>query len=130
MPFQVGYDPNRYLGPKRQQGDSLAQQCRNWTPAVIKLLGNIVANTDVDGLPANHKVSDQITAANILLDRGYGKAATIVEMNVHKTEGSIKLIPTSELERIAAGEEDAEYIAADAEYLPMDAPMDAEEQDV
>jgi hypothetical protein len=73
--FQKGHDPRRFAEAMRFEGKTIAQLARAKGPDAIETLAKIMLDRSVS--PAA-----RIQAATALLDRGYGKAVSIVDMNV------------------------------------------------
>lgn len=85
MPLRKGYDPNRAKGGKRANAgrtpDWLKGRCREAGPGIIEFLIKVAtggpmeqvvnAEGEVIGVPA--AVKDRIKAAEVVLERGYGK---------------------------------------------------------
>jgi hypothetical protein len=98
--FQPGNDPRRLenFQPRRlPDGRTLASIARQYTEDSVNILVSVVR-----GELAGVKVGDQLKAAEILLDRGWGKAVSVVAMDVNDSR-QMGALSRAELMVIAAG---------------------------
>jgi hypothetical protein len=93
--------PNGRAGDpyKAEQRLSLAQMCRAMSEDVVLLLHDIVKGEHPDAT-----VSDQLKAAQLVLDRGFGRAVSVVEMTVTEAPKTVRQLSREELVRLANGE--------------------------
>lgn len=98
--FQPGTDPRRLenFQPRRlPDGRTLASIARQYTEESVMVLVQVVRG-EMEGV----KVGDQLRAAEILLDRGWGKAVSVVAMDVNDNR-QMGTLSRAELMVIAAG---------------------------
>jgi hypothetical protein len=105
--FKKGDDPRRLGGAKLYGGMTLAQMARKRTPECLALLTKAMQGEDVPW-PV------RVRAAEILLDRGHGKAVSVVEMNVTHNR-TLADLTMDELHALAAGEQPRMPITFDGE---------------
>lgn len=104
-PSATRFVPNPYgrhgapEGTNAQQAQSLALMCRQMTVDVVALLHTIVKGDHPDAT-----VGDQLKAAQLVLDRGFGRAVSVVEMNVNHQSREIRTLSHEDLVRLANGE--------------------------
>lgn len=91
--FRNGDDPRRAGGLKIYDGMTLAQMARQQGPACLALLARA---RDDENVPWK----DRIRASEIILDRGYGKAVSTLEV---RDVRPIESLSRSELLAIASG---------------------------
>lgn len=94
--FRKGDDPRRTGGAKLYDGMTVAQMCRLQGPRSVEFLTRV---RDDEGAP----LSARIRAVELMLDRGYGKAVSVVDMQVTHTR-DLRTLSRDELKAIAAGE--------------------------
>lgn len=87
------FKPQRVLPDGRTTVASLA---RKWTEESVNVLVSVAT-----GQMADVKPSDRIRAAEILLDRGWGKAKETVQLEL--TTSNVKSLTRDQLRAIAAG---------------------------
>lgn len=98
--FQPGNDPRRpenFQPRKLPNGRTLASLARDYTEDSVNVLVSVVRG-QMEGV----KVGDQLRAAEILLDRGWGKAVSVVAMEVQDSR-NLGALSRAELMVIAAG---------------------------
>lgn len=98
--FQPGNDPRRpeHFQPRRlPDGRTLASIARQYTEESVNVLVQVVRG-ELEGV----KVGEQLRAAEILLDRGWGKAVSVVAMDVNDSR-EMGALSRAELMVIAAG---------------------------
>lgn len=83
---------------------SLPLLARSYTRRAVDLLGHVLCNED-------EPTKNRITAAQILLDRGWGRAAQSVEINVTNTD-NVRELSRDALLAIASGSAEAAVIEA------------------
>jgi hypothetical protein len=89
-----------YPNPEdRKNQASLSLMCRRMTPAVVELLHTIIKGEHPDAT-----VGDQLKAVQLVLDRGFGRAVSVVEMTVTERPREVKQLTREELVRLANGE--------------------------
>lgn len=93
--FKPGNDARRYA-QYLPNGRTLASLARDYTEDAVNVLVSVVK-----GDMADVKVSDRIRAAEILLDRGYGKAKETVQLEL--TTSNVTTLTRDQLRAIAAG---------------------------
>lgn len=99
--FKKGYDPRRGTPERVANGRTLAQLARSQTEEMLRILVEQAQN------PKNDP-NVRMKAAQYVLDRGWGRAASNMEINVNHKD--VRTLSTRELEAIAAGEViDGEY---------------------
>lgn len=86
-------------GTVQQKAESLARMCRNMTGDVVALLHQIIRGEHPDA-----GVADQLKAAQLVLDRGYGRAVSVVEMTVTERPKDVRQLSREQLVRLANGE--------------------------
>lgn len=99
--FQPGVDTRRLenFQPRRlPDGRTLASIARQYTEDSVNVLVSVVRG-EMEGV----KVGDQLRAAEILLDRGWGKAVSVVAMDVAASGQQMATLSRAELMVIAAG---------------------------
>jgi hypothetical protein len=79
--------------------ESLARMCRKMTPDVVQLLHTIIKGEHPDAT-----VGDRLKAAQLVLDRGFGRAVSVVEMHVTETPKDVRQLSREQLVRLANGE--------------------------
>ena len=75
-------------------GYSLPELCRMHAPACVTLLSFLVDGVDYEGEPTKYAMKDRIRAAQILLDRGFGKSldyAAMKELNQASSDRTIDM---------------------------------------
>jgi hypothetical protein len=77
-------------------GRTLASLARDYTEESVNVLVSVVTGTMTDV-----KASDRIRAAEILLDRGWGKAKETVQLEL--SVGNVNTLTRDQLRAIAAG---------------------------
>ena len=102
-------------GTVRQKAESLALMCRKMTPDVVELLHTIIKGDHPDA-----NVSDQLKAAQLVLDRGYGRAVSVVEMSVTTQPRELKALTREELIRLANGEVLSLPVTVDGEVITVE----------
>jgi hypothetical protein len=107
--FKKGFDPRRVGGTILYDGMTVAQMARQQGPKCIQLLARVV---DDESAP----LRERIAAADKLLDRGFGKAVSVVDMNVTHSR-DIRTLTRDELRAIAAGEAPRLPITLDGEAV-------------
>jgi hypothetical protein len=107
--FRKGDDPRRFGGSKLYDGMTLAQLARQRTPKCLELLER--ARED-EACPW----AVRVRASEILLDRGHGRAVSVIEMSVTH-ERSITSLTRDELRAIAAGQVPPTPITIEGEVL-------------
>ena len=96
--FQKGDNTVQLKGPRiTPDGRTLAAVCREYTYDAVQMLVAVVQGEE-------HKVGDRLKAAETLLDRGWGKATTVVHMDVNNPR-TIRDLSREELQAIAHGED-------------------------
>ena len=73
--------------------------CRHMTTDVVALLHQIIKGEHPDAT-----VADQLKAATLVLDRGYGRAVSVVEMHVTEAPKTVRQLSREELVQLANGE--------------------------
>ena len=95
--FRVGVDAKRIYPPQRlPNGRTLASLARDYTEESVNVLVSVVTGTMADVKP-----SDRIRAAEILLDRGWGKAKETVQLEL--TTANVGSLTRQQLRAIASG---------------------------
>ena len=95
--FKAGEDERRLLPPRRlPNGRTLASLARDYTEESVNVLVSVVTGTMSDVKP-----SDRIRAAEILLDRGWGKPKETVQLEL--TTANVTTLTRDQLRAIAAG---------------------------
>ncbi len=95
--FTAGDDDRRKFPSRRlPNGRTLASLARDYTEASV----NVLASAAFGEMP-DVKPSDRIRAAEILLDRGWGKAKESVHVGI--SVGSLPSMTTEQLMAIASG---------------------------
>jgi hypothetical protein len=123
--FRKGDDPRRTGGAKLYDGMTVAQMCRLQGPRSVEFLTRV---RDDESAP----LPSRIRAVELLLDRGFGRAVSIVDMQV-TTHRSLTSLSTEELEAIARGESPRLPITLDGEAVevlpavPSAVPVSAED---
>jgi hypothetical protein len=85
------------------------------TPDIVALMHQIIRGEHPEAT-----VGDQLKAAQLVLDRGYGRAVSVVEMNVTTTPKDVRQLSREQLVRLANGE----VIELDAsEYSTVEATV-------
>ena len=83
--FENGPDSKRHVPTRRNElpvinGYALPELCRMHAPACVTLLSFVVDGVDKDGEPTGYKMKDRIRAAQILMDRGFGRPLDFSQM--------------------------------------------------
>ena len=102
-------------GTVKSKAESLARLCRKMTPDVVELLHTIIKGEHPDA-----NVSDQLKAAQLVLDRGYGRAVSVVEMSVTTQPRELKALTREELIRLANGEVLSLPVTVDGEVITVE----------
>lgn len=122
--FRKGDDPRRAHGMPIYDGKTLAQLARQHGPACLQFMRRAM---DDEGVPWK----DRIRAAEIILDRGYGKAVSTLEV---RDVRPIQSLTRSELMAIASGVNPQLPITIDGEAVEVsstaDLTADTEKPDV
>jgi len=105
--FRPGDDPRRPNGLKLYDGMTLAQMARKRTPKCLELLERAMEDESCPW-------AVRVRASEILLDRGHGRAVSVIEMSVTH-ERPITSLTRDELRAIAAGQAPRTPIVIDAE---------------
>jgi hypothetical protein len=92
--FQTGNDGRRFV-QKLANGRTLASYAREYTQEAVEVLVSVVKGDMADVRP-----SDRIRAAEILLDRGHGKAPQVVQLE--PSPATVVNMTRAELRAIAA----------------------------
>ena len=74
--FKKGHDPRRSVGLRLVNGKTLAQVAREHTLEAIELIRGVIVDP-------SQKTCDRLKAAEYMLDRGWGKAVSVVQMEVN-----------------------------------------------
>jgi hypothetical protein len=94
--FKKGDDPRRAGGLKVVNGKTLAQLAREHTPEAVALVARCITDE-------TQRMCDRLRASELILDRGWGRPTSVVEMNV--THGrALNTLTMQELEALARGE--------------------------
>ena len=113
-PYGRGGHPD---GTVEEKAQSLALMCRNMTADVVALLHQIVKGDHPDA-----SVGDQLKAAQLVLDRGYGRAVSVVEMRVSDSPKNVRQLSREDLVRLANGEVLSLPVTIEGELVtPVDA---------
>lgn len=124
--FRKGEDSRRAGGLKIVNGKTLAQLAREATPECVALLRGCITDDE-------QKMSDRLRAAELMLDRGWGKAVSIIDMTVTSNR-TLDSLTNAELEALARGETPQTPITIEGEasevFLTTLEPPDELAQDV
>lgn len=93
--FKAGNDVRRFAR-YLSNGRTLASIARDHTETAVNVLVQVAT-----GVMPDVKPSDRVRAAELLLDRGHGKATQVVQLDA--SQATIVKLTTEQLERIAAG---------------------------
>lgn len=107
--FKKGFDRRRVR--RYYDGKTLAQIAREHTPEAIELLRSVIADPD-------EKTSDRLRAAEYLLNRGYGKPVSVVQMEVNDTS-EIRELTREALLALANGQAPNLPVTLDGEALAV-----------
>ena len=123
--FKPGFDPRRVGGSRLFDGKTLAQLAREATPECVALLKGCITDEE-------QKMSDRLRAAELMLDRGWGKAVSVIDMTVTQSR-NVRSLSNEELEAIARGESPRLPITVDgeaAEVLTAEITVDSQREDL
>lgn len=107
--FKKGDDPRRVSGQPCHDGMTFARRAREMGPAVLEWFNELWQDETV-------LLSTRISAAKEILDRGFGKAVSTLDINVSDTR-QLNTLTIEELEAIAHGEQPRFPIAVDGEVI-------------
>ena len=119
--FKPGNDPKRFPSRRLPDGRTLASLARDYTEESVNVLVS-VARGEMTGV----RPSDRVRAAEILLDRGWGKPKENVAVEL--TVNSLPTLTRDQLRAIAAGallppiDVEVTEVAAVTASLPPAAP--------
>jgi hypothetical protein len=117
--FKKGHDSRRAVGLRLVDGKTLAQYAREYTVEAVQVLAQVLRDN-------RHKPSDRLKAAEYLLDRGWGKAVSVVQMEVNGTT-EIRELTREALLALANGHTPALPVTIDGEAIPVSETVRDEE---
>lgn len=100
-PRKIGrpFEPGNRMGGRPRVPEDLKEAFKALAPQALKTLSEVMANGERD--------SDRVKAAEIILDRGYGKATQPIDANLEATLQIINIgLPDFTKGDIESGDED------------------------
>ena len=118
--FQKGHDPRRNVGLRiLPSGKTLAQLARESTEEALNVIVSVMKNRDPEtGEPADFPIKERVSAANKVLDRGWGRATTTVHIETESKE--IAELSREALMRLAAGVPPEHDITYEGEVISVE----------
>lgn len=117
--FRKGHDPRRAQGLRLHNGRTLAAMARENTVEAIELIHSVIVD------PAQ-KTGDRLKAAEYMLDRGWGKAVSVVQMDINDTT-EIRELTRNALLAIANGHAPNFPVTIDGEAITVSDTVREEE---
>ena len=109
--FKKGHDPRRAQGLRLHNGRTLAAMARVNTVEAIELIHSVIVDQ-------SQKTSDRLKAAEYMLDRGWGKAVSVVQMEVNDTT-EIRELTRDALVALANGHAPHLPVTINGEAIPV-----------
>ena len=109
--FKKGYDSRRAVGLRLVDGKTLAQYAREHTPEAIDVILGVLRDESA-------RTQWRLKAAEYLLDRGWGKAVSVVQMEVSDTH-EIRDLTRDALLALANGQTPTLPVTVDGEAIPV-----------
>lgn len=117
--FKRGHDPRRAVGLRLVNGRTLASYAREYTVEAVQVLAEVLRDPQ-------QKACDRLKAAEYLLDRGWGKAVSVVQMEVNDT-AEIRELTREALLALANGHAPALPVTIDGQVIAVSDAVQANE---
>jgi hypothetical protein len=118
--FKKGPDPRRAVGLRLVNGRTLASYAREYTLEALETIVGVMRD-------ANARPADRAKAAEMIIDRGWGKAVSVVHMETNDV-AEIRELTRDALLAIANGHTPSLPVTIDGEILQSRGVEDGAEQ--